>query len=194
VHATGRGYVAPRRRTDDGAAARYDTEGGERGEQVVGEGLQVDAEKGEHRATITTLAAIRRGRRPRRYAAVGRKLSPAWRNRSTAEVGAILRFVSEQKQDTSGGGTRVAETLERRLALGSLARLARLRARREEGHRWPAMLVLGRWRWFKTHWRDRTYYLLGGFWVGLIFVPFPDPGFGPFQKSEDAEGFLRTLW
>jgi hypothetical protein len=56
------------------------------------------------------------------------------------------------------------------------------------------MIVLGRWRWFKAHWRDRTYYLLGGLWVGLIFVPFPDPGFGPFKKTEDAEGFLRTLW
>jgi hypothetical protein len=79
------------------------------------------------------------------------------------------------------------------LALGSLARLARWRARREEGHRWPATLVLGRWRWARAHWRDRTYYLLAGVWTGLIFVPFPND-WNPFAKADEAESFLRTLW
>jgi hypothetical protein len=54
--------------------------------------------------------------------------------------------------------------------------------------------VLGRWRWIRTHWRDRTYYLLVVLWTALIFVPFPEPGSGPFKTTVEAEGFLRTLW
>ena len=81
----------------------------------------------------------------------------------------------------------------RLLALGSLARLARWRARREEGHSWPTTLVLGRWRWTRDNWRNRTYYLLAALWTGLIFVPFPND-WNPFGTTEDAEGFLRTLW
>jgi hypothetical protein len=79
------------------------------------------------------------------------------------------------------------------LALWSLARLARWRARREEGHSWPVTLVLGRWQWGRAHWRDRTYYALAAVWVGLLFVPFPND-WNPFAKAEEAEGFLRTLW
>jgi hypothetical protein len=83
--------------------------------------------------------------------------------------------------------------VQRWLALGSLVRLARFRARREEGHRWPTTLVLGRWRWARAHWRDRTYYLLAAAWTALILVPLPND-WNPFGTNEDAEGFLRTLW
>jgi hypothetical protein len=54
--------------------------------------------------------------------------------------------------------------------------------------------VLGHWRWIRARWRDYTYYVLGALGIVLILVPFPNPGFGPFKKAEDAEGFLRTLW
>jgi hypothetical protein len=96
------------------------------------------------------------------------------------------------QQRDSGEGL-AGKPLQRWLALGSLARLARWRARREEGHSRPATLVLGRWRWTRDHWRNRTYYLLAAFWTGLIFVPFPND-WNPFGTTEDAEGFLRTLW
>ena len=54
--------------------------------------------------------------------------------------------------------------------------------------------MLGRWRWIRATWRDYTYYVLGALGVVLILVPIPNPGFGPFKKTQDAEGFLRTLW
>ena len=54
--------------------------------------------------------------------------------------------------------------------------------------------MLGRWRWIRERWRDYTYYVLAVLGAVLILVPFPNPGFGPFGKTEDAEGFLRTLW
>jgi hypothetical protein len=79
------------------------------------------------------------------------------------------------------------------VGFGLLARLARFRARREEGHGWPGTLVLGRWRWARAHWRDRTCYLFALFWTGLIFVPLPND-LNPFGTTEDATGLLRTLW
>ena len=82
---------------------------------------------------------------------------------------------------------------QRWLALGSLARLARWRARREEGHGWPGTFALGRWRWAKAYWRARTYYLLVVTWTGLIFVPFPND-LNPFATAPDAEAWLRTMW
>lgn len=78
-------------------------------------------------------------------------------------------------------------------ALGSLARLARWQARREEGHSWPVTLALGRWRWAKAHWRARTYYLLAVGWAVLIFVPFPND-WNPFATAPAAEAWLRTMW
>jgi hypothetical protein len=81
----------------------------------------------------------------------------------------------------------------RLLALGSLARLARWRGRREEGHGWPATLTLGGWRWARDHWRNRTYYLLAAVWTACIFIPFPND-LNPFATTEDAEGYLRALW
>jgi hypothetical protein len=54
-------------------------------------------------------------------------------------------------------------------------------------------LVLGRGRWAKAHWRDRTYFLIGALWAGLIFVPFPND-WNPFATTAAAEAWLRTLW
>jgi len=102
--------------------------------------------------------------------------------------------VSEESGETGGGQTEsVASRARRWLAFWSLARLARWRARREEGHSWPTTILLGRWRWVRAHWRDHSYYLLIVVWVGLIFVPFPND-WNPFGKAEEAEGFLKTLW
>jgi hypothetical protein len=89
----------------------------------------------------------------------------------------------------------VTEKVERCVALGSLARLARFGARRARGHGWPATLLVGRWHWLRTTWRGFMYgwLLLGA--AALIVVPWvPNPNFGPFKSAEDAEGFLRTMW
>lgn len=99
----------------------------------------------------------------------------------------------DSKRPSDPGRPSVAEVAQRWIALCSLARLARWQARREEGHGWLVTLLLGRWRWTRAHWRDRTYYLISAFWLGLIFVPFPND-WNPFAKPEEAEGFLRTLW
>lgn len=103
--------------------------------------------------------------------------------------------MTEQENDTGEGRATSprASRVQRWLALGSLARLARFRARREEGHVWPATLLLGRWGWIKAHWCDRTYYLLVAIWVGLIFIPIPND-WNSFGTAKDAEDFLRTLW
>ncbi len=53
--------------------------------------------------------------------------------------------------------------------------------------------MLGRWRWARAHWRDRTYYLLVAAWTALILLPLPND-WNPFATSADAEAFLRTLW
>jgi hypothetical protein len=82
---------------------------------------------------------------------------------------------------------------KRWLALGSLARLARWSARREEGHNWPVTLAFGRWRWAKTNWRTRAYYLLAIAWTVLIFLPFPND-WNPFRTAPAAETWLRTMW
>jgi hypothetical protein len=96
-------------------------------------------------------------------------------------------------EESRGRATR-GKRAQRWLALGSLVRLARFQARREEGYGWPATLVLGLWRSVRDRWRDYTYYVLGGVGIALILLPIPNPGFGPFKTAEDAEGFLRTLW
>jgi hypothetical protein len=98
------------------------------------------------------------------------------------------------RNDVRGSGAPTDEKVQRWLALGSLARLARFRARREQGRSWPATLVLGRWQWLRARWRDFTYTLFIALGALLIFVPIPNPSFGPFKTTEDAEGFLKTLW
>jgi hypothetical protein len=102
--------------------------------------------------------------------------------------------VTEEGDGTSLARATRGQRAQGWLALGSLARLARFQARREEGHGWPATLVLGRWRWIRARWRGYTYYVLGVLGIVLILVPIPNPDFGPFKKTQDAEGFLRTLW
>lgn len=99
---------------------------------------------------------------------------------------------SDQTGDAEAG--RLAPRVQRWLALGSLARLARWRARREEGRNWPVTIVLGRWRWIRAHGRDYTYIALGVFWFVLAFLPWIPNDWNPFAKQEEAENFLRTLW
>jgi hypothetical protein len=89
----------------------------------------------------------------------------------------------------------LTEKAQRWLALGSLARLARFGARRARGHGWPATLLVGRWHWLRTTWRGVMYGWLLLAAAALILAPWiPNPNFGPFKSTEDAEGFLRTLW
>jgi hypothetical protein len=104
--------------------------------------------------------------------------------------------VADAGEDAGGdeADVRGIPRAQRWLAFGSLARLARFRARREEGHTWPTTLVLGRWQWARAHWRDRTYYLFAAAWAILIFLPFVPNDWNPFAKKEEAETFLRTLW
>jgi hypothetical protein len=110
-------------------------------------------------------------------------------------AGAEAVSVASEESGETGGAPKesVASRLRRWLAFWSLARLARWRARREEGHAWPTTILLSRWRWVRAHWRDRSYYLLIVVWIGLIFVPFPND-WNPFGTAEEAEGFLKTLW
>ena len=89
----------------------------------------------------------------------------------------------------------MTDRIQRWLALGSLARLARFGARRARGHNWPATLVVGRWHWLRTRWRGLMYLWLLLLGAALVLVPWiPDPGFGPFKEPKEAENFLRTLW
>ena len=105
-----------------------------------------------------------------------------------------MRPVNQQEQDTGGNAATLTERAQRGIALGSLARLARFRARREQGHSWPTTLVLGPWQWVRARWRDFTYASFIALGALLILLPIPNPGFGPFKTTEDAEGFLKTLW
>jgi hypothetical protein len=119
--------------------------------------------------------------------------SPAKSPRFPTRAGA--RSVADARQRAGGynADTGGIPRTQRWLALWSLARLARWRARREEGRNWPKTLALGPWRGATAHMRDRTYYALAVVWIGLIFVPFPSD-WNPFAKKEEAETFLRTLW
>jgi hypothetical protein len=81
---------------------------------------------------------------------------------------------TRERAATRFGAEPVGQDLPAMARPWLLARLARWRARREEGHSWPTTLVLGRWRWTRDNWRNRTYYLLAAAWIGLIFVPFPN--------------------
>lgn len=81
----------------------------------------------------------------------------------------------------------------RALTLGSLARLARYHARREEGFGRLRALAIGPWRLLKAYWRDQSYYLIAALWAALIFLPLPS-AWNPFGTTEDAEGFLKTVW
>jgi hypothetical protein len=119
--------------------------------------------------------------------------SPAKSPRFPTRAGARSVADSGQGADGNNADTGGIPRTQRWLALWSLARLARWRARREEGRNWPKTLALGPWRWARAHLRDRTYYVLAVVWAGLIFVPFPS-GWNPFAKKEEAETFLRTLW
>lgn len=98
----------------------------------------------------------------------------------------------------NAGGDEADESgiprVQRWLALGSLARLARFRARREEGRSWPAAVTLRPRLWSKAHWRDHAYYLLAAVWAVLVFLPWIPNDWNPFAKQEEAENFLRTLW
>ncbi len=109
-------------------------------------------------------------------------------------VSQIYPLGAMRTPDADGNDPTLTEKVERRLALGSLARLARFRARREQGYGWPSSLVLGRWRWLQTRWRALMYLWISGLGTILILLPMPDPDFGPFKEPETARAFLQTLW
>lgn len=94
----------------------------------------------------------------------------------------------------SSRGPRIRLGLARAAVFGSLARLSRIQARRARGHGRAASVLLGGWAYVRHRGRDATLALLGFVALGLVWLPGPDPGFGPFASQGDAREFLRTLW